>query len=473
MEKILRSRAYTIALTIIIFLAVFLSIYRIRELMTFIGDQGWFYLSAKELVINGNIPLVGIPSSRPWLHQGPFWTYILALFLWLFDFDPVSGAYATMALGALTVFILYFVSSMLFSSRVGLVASLIYATSPLVTFYNRMPYHTSPIPLFVLLFIFSLYRWVQGRAIFFPFTIFFLVVLYNFEIATVVLSFVFLTILFYGLSKERIWAKKIFTKRIIFLSVALFFIPMFPMILHDVGQGFPQTAKFFIWIFYRAVSFFGYNQEHAPSIGRFLEMFNFFAAGYKKLIFPANDFIFFAILLFTLGWILYNIYVLLIKRQRNISYFLIFSVFVTSFTFIFLNQTPSDAYLPILFPLIILVIALLFDYFLRIKNTFRYVVISCLFFIVIGNMHFLLRNNFLAGPLTLKKRVNESMEIIKLVKGQDYNLVGRGEGSQFSSFTMNYQYLTWWLGHPPSKDEKKIRIYIEESKDGIRIKKRE
>jgi len=32
--------------------------------MPFIGDQGWFYLSARNMLVHGNIPLVGIALLR-------------------------------------------------------------------------------------------------------------------------------------------------------------------------------------------------------------------------------------------------------------------------------------------------------------------------------------------------------------------------------------------------------------------------
>ena len=75
--------------------------------MNFIGDQGWFYISARDILLTGKIPLVGITSSHIWLHQGPYWTYMLAIMLFLFHFNPVSGAYLTAVIGLLTVFLIY------------------------------------------------------------------------------------------------------------------------------------------------------------------------------------------------------------------------------------------------------------------------------------------------------------------------------------------------------------------------------
>src|SRR3989344_1721221 len=55
----------------LVILATVLRFYRLSETMTFIGDQGRDYLAARDMLLTGKWPLTGIPSSIPWLHQGP------------------------------------------------------------------------------------------------------------------------------------------------------------------------------------------------------------------------------------------------------------------------------------------------------------------------------------------------------------------------------------------------------------------
>src|SRR5437667_10490857 len=98
-------------------LGLFLRIYKLNELMPFIGDQGWFYISARDMLINHTIPLVGIASSHPWLHQGALWTYILASIFWIFNFNPIIPAYFTSILDVLTIIIIYKVVSNMFSAK--------------------------------------------------------------------------------------------------------------------------------------------------------------------------------------------------------------------------------------------------------------------------------------------------------------------------------------------------------------------
>jgi len=99
-----RINKFSVLIIFTLLLSLVLRIYNLSQNMTFIGDQGWFYLSARDLLISHQIPLVGITSSHTWLHQGPLWTYMLAMVLFISKFNPVSGAYLTILFGLATVF---------------------------------------------------------------------------------------------------------------------------------------------------------------------------------------------------------------------------------------------------------------------------------------------------------------------------------------------------------------------------------
>lgn len=448
---------YEIMLAPILLFSIFLGFYKINELMPFIGDQGWFYISARDMLLDGKIPLVGIASSHPWLHQGPLWTYLLALFLWLFKFDPVAGAYPTIIFGVLSVIGIYFLGKSLFNKRVGLIASFLYAASPLVVFYVRFPYHTSPIPFFVIIFIFSLFKIVTNKLFYLPIALFALSVLYNFEIATVVLLPILTGVVLYKMFKSDLNL----TKKHIVLSTISFVIPLIPIILYDVKNGFPQTVKFLAWIFYRLFSF-GQN----TTIESTQNMLNFLGFNFSKLIFPSNNLVTFGILITFAFWILYYFI-----KKKDKTYKLLLSLFCFPLFVLVLNQTPSDAYLPVVFPTTTLLLALFFDFLM---HKFKIITLVLLIFILLTNIYFIFKEDFIldkkSGRLfTLDKRMEASKEIINLASGRNYNLKGLGLGSNHESFTMNYEYLAWWLGHAPSEKEENVKIYVSESAKGIRI----
>ena len=140
---------------------VFLGFFKISDLMIFTGDQGWFFLSARDLIVNHKIPLVGITASITWLYQGAIFTYFLAPFLWLFKFNPLGGAVLTILFNLLAIVAIYKVGKNFFGEKVGVLAALLFPTSPLIIIHSRTAYHTSLIPLFALLFFWFLYKLIK------------------------------------------------------------------------------------------------------------------------------------------------------------------------------------------------------------------------------------------------------------------------------------------------------------------------
>jgi len=244
---------FAIFLLAIFVLALLLRTYRLDELMAFIPDQGWFYLSARDMVLTGNIPLVGPPTSHPWIHHGPLWTYTLGILLFLFNFDPVIPAYFIAMLGALTTILFYFVVRKMYGLKMAIIAAILYATSPLLVINSRIPYHTSPIPFFVVLLFFSVYLWTRGKIWALPAITFLLGVLYNHEITTFVYAICVMVVFVYGFLLKKEFVKKVFDKKIIIISVLTFLIPMLPFIIHDTQNGWKQTAGFIVWVAYRTV----------------------------------------------------------------------------------------------------------------------------------------------------------------------------------------------------------------------------
>jgi len=264
--------------------------------------------------------------------------------------------------------------------------------------------------------------------------------------------------------------KQIFNKKIIFFSFISLIVPLLPMILYDVRNGFPQTIKFAAWIAYRMISLFGYNPQQSFSISKIIIIVNFLFVNFVKLFFASNNLISSAIIIAVISWIIY----IFIKGKSNNSYNLVFIMFFIPLLLVILNQVPSDAYLPMLFPITILLVTIFLDWIMDIKRMLIPILISIMF-IVVSNINLMTKNNFsFESPniLTLTNRILVSKEILNMAGNKDYNLKGAGQGSEFESFTMNYEYLTWWLGHGPSKNNENIKIYVSESPKGIRIESR-
>lgn len=475
-ETILRITKKTLIVPLI-FSTIFLYIYNIHKWMVFIGDQGWFYLSARDMVLTGTVPLVGITSSHTWLHQGPLWTYILAGIFALTNCHPIAPAVFSAIITTFTVWVFYKVSGEMFSEHVGLTAAFLYATSPLVILHARMPYHTTPMPLLTILFIFCLYKWIQGKVLYFPFAILCLTLLYNFELATIVLWFPFIAIFGYGIYKKKKWVSALRNKKIIVLSLLFLFLPMLPILIYDFQNGFPQTVKFTAWLGYRVLRFFGFPSIHGNITGFDTMSMVTLTLGYiQRLLFLPH--IVGAILLFV-GATSYLFWFTVVKiRRKTISasqllLFLWFTVTVGSYL---ANKTPSEAYLPMIYPAIILSLAFLFHWLMQKRYLFIPIVVLVVCIGVL-NMYTLIQNDYFMGTKkgygpSMEERIAAAKQIVKESEKKEYTIIGEGEGSQFQSFTMNTEYLTWWLGHGPSQEKEKLQFVIYEDSNSIIVEKK-
>ncbi|HEY4876693.1 MAG TPA: glycosyltransferase family 39 protein [Puia sp.] len=461
---------------LVLLLSIFLLFYRLSDLMPFIGDQGWFYLSARDMLLTGKIPLVGITSSHVWLHQGPYWTYMLAGALWLGHFNPVSGAYVTSLMGLFAVFLVYKIGSEVFSKRVGLIASLFYATSPMILINSRIPYHTAPIGLLTLLLFYLLYKWINGLPYGLPLIILLYTTLYNFETATFMLVPIFIILLIYGFYKKTTWSRDILSPKLIGLSVLAWVVVMIPMLLYDIHHGYPQTLKFDEWLVYKIATVFGFPKLHPDAPSETLQtMIPFANSMIKQMVFLPNAFISWIVLLGSF----INLLVICkpyFKKGKYLQQYSLLSLFfiIPAIGYI-VEKTNSGAYLIVFFPIVAFLFAITVDRLMDIKRFFIPVICMLLIF-VFANIIVLFQTNFLTDPggygFPFYQRVTIAKQIINESQGKEYNLVGRGNWSQFVSFTMNYEYLTWWLGHGPSHLKEPLHFIIQETPTQIILQKK-
>ncbi len=458
---------YSVAVFLILVFFLFTSINNLNSSMVFIGDQGWFYLSARDLVLTGNIPLVGITSSHTWIHQGPVWTYMLGLVMFLFGFNPVYGGYLSVLLSMITVYLMFFVGRRMFNSTVGITGALFYAASPLVFSATKMPFHTTPIPFFSLLLLYSLYEWTKGKAYYFPVVVFLLALLYNFELATFVLAIPVIGILAYGVIRKQEFVKKILGLKYLGFSILGFLIPMLPFLAYDINHGFPQTLKFIAWLGYRLLIFVGIIEAPLSNISS-ADMFSFTTNNLTKLIFAYNDL--FTVLLFIASTIFLAIHIYRKKVSGNFlsGHFILLIFILVPIIGLFINKTVSDAYLPIFFPSILLAVALFLNWFSGVRF-FKLIILAVILFIPLLNLIYI-NSSYLNGT-DLKQRTETADKIIKMAEGKRFGIIGKGPGSEFESFTMNYEYLLWWKGHPSSKQNTDILFTIEETSKGITVYK--
>ena len=463
LEFFLRLNKNLLIISLILLIA-FLRTVNLSISMPFIGDQGWFYLSAKDLLIEGKVPLVGITSSHTWLHQGPLWTYMLSVALFLGNFNPLSGGFLTAVFGVGSAYLMYKLGSEMFSRKIGIIASSLYSVSPLIVFFERMPFDPSIIPFFTVLYFYAIFKWITGGFKFFPLILFLISILYNLELATFILAFPFILIFTYGLIKRKLFVRELLNLKTFIYSLIFFIVPMIPVLIYDFSNEFKQTVVFLGWVIYKPFSFL-FKSQHTNILENLNLIINFIFLNIRKIIFDFNVLISSFIFLLALIFIIRSLY-----KEKNVflnSKFLLLVFIAVSLFGILINQTPSDAYLPIIFPFVIFTVSVFFDYLLGFGKI-KYFVALCIFILLSLNFYSAYKNTLKPDLINRIKTVDK---IITLTKGQEYNLIGKGEGSWFESFTMNYEYLLWWKGFPVSERKEKLIILITETKNEIEVRK--
>lgn len=463
--------------TSIILLAILVSafiirIYRLPELMPFIGDQAWFYLSARDLLLGKDFPLVGITSSHTWLHQGPLWTYMLAILFALFDFHPLVPGYFSALFGVVTVFVAYKVSTSFFSEKIGLVTAFLFAFSPLVIIHTRMPYHILPIPLLILTFMLVTKKWIDGQKKYLPLIFLHLSLLYNFELASQVLWTIFFVLLAYGFWKKTMYIQPLYDKKIIVWSIIALLFPMLPVLVYDVTHGFPQTVKFAGWIVYSCIKFLLPNNSSPTS---FFDMTAFFEVYTARIFFLDNILIALSLLGISMGWFLWKTGIKMQKKQLTTSWSILFLFTVIPILGIVVSKTPSEAYLPLVYPGLLMITGVMLGSF---HGKIFFMISSFILLLYgIGNTYSLITKDYLMGKYSgygpyFSEKINVSKQITMQIPNNTYTLVGKGEGSEFASFTMPYEYLIWWVSKKERENKSNNIFVIEEEKGKVQVHKR-
>jgi hypothetical protein len=190
----------------------------------------------------------------------------------------------------------------------------------------------------------------------------------------------------------------------------------------------------------------------------------------QRLVFLPNGIIALLILIATVCFAGYSLYKQYERKKLNTALMLVFLWFVISTILYFGNRTPSEAYVPIFFPMVFFLMAYAASSLMKKQLLVGLAVLMLLMGL---NVYTLLSHNYLMrvtggyGP-TLSDREDTMRKILNTVHGGKYQLIGVGNGSQFASFLMPYEYLGWYYGNPPSKDKGQT-IIIEEKDTGITL----
>jgi 4-amino-4-deoxy-L-arabinose transferase-like glycosyltransferase len=162
--KFLAKNYDKIILIIILAVAAFYRLYRIKDYMVFLGDEGRDVLVVYQ-ILHGNLTLLGPTASVGGFFLGPIYYYFMVPFLWLFNYDPVGPAFMVALFGIATVWLVYKIGKEFFGASVGLIAAILYAISPLVVTYSRSSWNPNLMPFFSILALYIAYKAMEKKSV--------------------------------------------------------------------------------------------------------------------------------------------------------------------------------------------------------------------------------------------------------------------------------------------------------------------
>ncbi len=153
-------RFYLICFIALIAIVAFLRLYRFEGFVTFLGDQGRDAIIVKRILTLEHLPAIGAPSSVGQVYLGPFYYYLIAPFLLIFNFNPVGLAYGVAFLSIIGISLSLLIIRKETNLFITLFFGLLLAFSfPLIEL-ARFSWNPNLLPFFAFLTIYFYYRWI-------------------------------------------------------------------------------------------------------------------------------------------------------------------------------------------------------------------------------------------------------------------------------------------------------------------------
>ncbi len=158
-----KKRLEFIIFAAVILIAIFFRFWQIRDYVVFLGDEGRDMLVMRNMILEKRPVFLGPTASVGGFYLGPIYYWMAAPFLALSMFDPVGPSIMVAAFGVATVILLYKFLKEVTGFWPATLASLLYATAPLIVRYSRSSWNPNPLPFFALLMVYSIYKGIQSE----------------------------------------------------------------------------------------------------------------------------------------------------------------------------------------------------------------------------------------------------------------------------------------------------------------------
>lgn len=232
-----RIRFPVILLTTIILIGLFLRLYKFSSYYVFDHDQDLYSWIVKDVLVDHHIRLIGQLTSIDGVFIGPLYYYLLLPFFALLKMDPQAALIPAALIAMLTILSIFYVFSKLFSNKVGILGSFLYATSTSMAFFDRWVVPTQPTVLWSVWYVYALFLLLRGDWSAILLVGILLGLIWHIHIAF--LPLILLVPLAIFLSKKKVPNRIYFAQ-----GIFLFFLISLPFWIFELRHGFQQVHGF-------------------------------------------------------------------------------------------------------------------------------------------------------------------------------------------------------------------------------------
>ncbi len=232
MKKKITTRKILIAIFIIGFILRLTGLYNI----TLDGDFKYHWSVARQIVVEGNTPLLGpVASVNEALHLGPFYYYLLAIPYALGNGNFHAAIIFFSLINSLSIFVLFKALIHWFPKSISLKIVALYAFSAYMVVIQSFPWNPFILPALISLALYCIAKIQRKESAYFPA----LAITLGLSIQAHATAIFLLPAVALLLPLKKV------PLRIITLGLISFFITMMPWIYVDITSNFAQTKEAF------------------------------------------------------------------------------------------------------------------------------------------------------------------------------------------------------------------------------------
>ncbi len=427
-------------------IGAFLRLFRLQEFTVFLSDQGRDALIVKDIVTLHHFPLIGAPTSIGQVFLGPAYYYLVAPFLFLFNFNPVGLVYGVAIYVLLGAIACYLIIKKEIGLQVALIFSFLVLFSSVQIELSRFSWNPNLLPLSAFFSLYFLYKLFEKNSLLYAVLFgFFLGLAIQFHYLALLLIPAIGVYYLYNFYVRKSLRQSLFHAKTFLLYVLTpllsFITSISPLILFDLRHGFINVTNF-LRLFTEQK-----NTPHELLSTRLLSVNNAF----YNLFFHTEISVSMAVFISALLFVIY----IIVSRRKNIPLFihlnaLVVFLFIIFFAFL---QTPRHIhYFTPIYLSFSIVLAYLFSLLLDVKRVGVIALSLCLLLFAWLNLHnlpfFVPVGN---GQINHAKHVADFM--IPKIGNKPFNIA-----TWPIYFTEdNYVYFLSLGGHTPA-DRRKLEI---------------